>query len=98
MVGNLAVDYFFTGGSGRYNIGENLVHIATTIGKLQHLEYLKSAFLDTYKWAITLVFPETVTYSISQPISYISGTLVMQGKPDALYLAVMPNSNQCQGF
>jgi len=41
---------------------ENLVHVATTIDKLQHLEYLKSAFLDTCKRAIRLVFPKTVTY------------------------------------
>ena len=41
---------------------ENLVCVATTIGQLQHSEYLKPAFLDTFKWAIRLIFPETVTY------------------------------------
>jgi len=66
MVGNLAVDYFFTGGSERYVIHccktcENLVHIATTIGKLQHLEYLKPPFLDTCEWVIRPVFSEIVT-------------------------------------
>ena len=40
---------------------ENLVCVATTIGQLQHTEYLKPTFLDTFKWAIRLVFPETVT-------------------------------------
>ena len=33
-------------------ICENLVHVATIIGKLQHSEYLKPAFLDTIRWAI----------------------------------------------
>ena len=41
---------------------ENLVCVATTIGQLQHTEYLKPTFLDTFKWAIRPVFPETVTY------------------------------------
>ena len=41
---------------------ENLVCVATTIGQLQHKEYLKPTFLDTFKWAIRPVFPETVTY------------------------------------
>jgi len=36
-------------------------HIATTIDKLQHLEYLKPPFLDTCEWAIRPVFPNTVT-------------------------------------
>jgi len=36
---------------------ENLVHIATTIGKLQHLEYLKPPFLDIREWAIRPAFP-----------------------------------------
>ena len=27
---------------------ENLAHIASTIGELQHTKYLKAAFLDTY--------------------------------------------------
>ena len=40
---------------------ENLVCVATTIGQLQHTEYLKPTFLDTFKWAIRPVFPETVT-------------------------------------
>ena len=40
---------------------ENLVCVATTIGQLQHSEYLKPTFLDTFKWAIRPVFPETVT-------------------------------------
>ena len=40
---------------------ENLVCVATTIGQLQHTEYLKPTFLDTFKWAIIPVFPETVT-------------------------------------
>ena len=40
---------------------ENLVYVATTIGQLQHTEYLKPTFLDTFKWAIRPVFPETVT-------------------------------------
>jgi len=43
---------------------ENLVHIATTTGKLQHLENLKPAFLDTCRWAIRPVFPETVTNTV----------------------------------
>ena len=42
---------------------ENLVCVATTIGQLQHTEYLKPTFLDTFKWAIRPVFPETVTYN-----------------------------------
>jgi len=33
-------------------------------------------------------------YSLSQPISYIDGTLMMRGRPDAWYLTVMPNSKQ----
>jgi len=37
---------------------ENLVRVATTIDKLQHLEYLKSPFFDTCEWAIRPVFPE----------------------------------------
>ena len=41
---------------------ENLVCVATTIGQLQHTEYLKPTFLDTFKWAMRPVFPETVTY------------------------------------
>ena len=41
---------------------ENLVCVATTIGQLQHTEDLKPMFLDTFKWAIRPVFPETVTY------------------------------------
>jgi len=40
-----------------------LVRAATTIGKLQHVEYLKPPFLDTCEWAIRLVFPDTVTYN-----------------------------------
>ena len=40
---------------------ENLVCIATTIDQLQHSEYLKPMFLNTFKWAIRPVFPETVT-------------------------------------
>ena len=40
---------------------ENLVCVATTIGQLQHSEYLKPMFLDTFKWAIRPVFPEAVT-------------------------------------
>ena len=42
---------------------ENLVCVATIIGQLQHSKYLKLTFLDTVKWAIRPVFPETVTYS-----------------------------------
>jgi len=42
---------------------ENLVRVATTIGKLQHPEYLKPQFLDTLEWAIRPVFPDTVTYN-----------------------------------
>ena len=41
---------------------ENLVCVATTIGQLQHSEYVKPTFLDTFKWAIRPVFPETVTF------------------------------------
>ena len=45
---------------------ENLVCVATTIGQLQHTEYLKPTFLDdTFKWAIRPVFPETVTYMLN---------------------------------
>ena len=44
-----------------YKTCENLVCVATTIGQLQHSEYLKPVFLDTFKWAIRPVFPETVT-------------------------------------
>ena len=44
---------------------ENLVCVATTIGQLQHTEYLKPTFLDTFEWAIRPVFPETVTYVIN---------------------------------
>jgi len=51
---------------------EILVHIATTIGKLQHLEYLKLAFLDTCRWAIRLVFPETATNKIENLQNIIS--------------------------
>ena len=40
---------------------ENLVCVPTTIGQLQHTECLKPTFLDTFKWAIRPVFPETVT-------------------------------------
>ena len=40
----------------------NLVHIASTIGELQHTKYLKPAFLDTFKYAIRPVFPDWVTY------------------------------------
>ena len=43
---------------------ENLVCVATTIGQLQHTEYLKPTFLDTFKWAIRPIFPETVTYTV----------------------------------
>ena len=43
---------------------ENLVCVAITIGQLQHIEYLIPTFLDTFKWAIRPVFPETVTYYI----------------------------------
>ena len=43
---------------------ENLVCVATTIGQLQHSEYLKPTFLDTFRWAIRLVFPEIVTFSM----------------------------------
>ena len=43
---------------------ENLVCVATTIGQLQHTEYLKPTFLETFKWAIRPVFPETVTYVV----------------------------------
>ena len=42
---------------------ENLVCVATTTGQLQQSEYLKPTFLDTFKWAIRLVFSETVTYN-----------------------------------
>jgi len=38
-----------------------LVRVATTIGKLQQLEYLKPPFLDTCEWVIRPVFPDTVT-------------------------------------
>ena len=41
---------------------ENLVHIATTLDKLQHSEYLKPVFLYTFKWVIRPVLPETVTF------------------------------------
>ena len=41
---------------------ENLVGVAGTIGQLQHTESLKLMFLDTFKWAIRPVFPETATY------------------------------------
>ena len=41
---------------------KNLVYVATTIGQLQHSENLKPTFLDTFKWAIQPVFPETVTF------------------------------------
>ena len=44
---------------------ENLVCVATTIGQLQHTEYLKPTFLDTFKWAIRPVFPETVTFIVN---------------------------------
>ena len=47
---------------------ENLVSVATTIGQLHHTEYLKPTFLDTFKWAIRLVFPETVTYYLCSPV------------------------------
>ena len=40
---------------------ENLVCVAATIGQLQHSEYLKPTFLDTFKWTIRPIFPETVT-------------------------------------
>ena len=46
---------------------ENLVCVATTIGQLQHSEYLKPTFLDTLKWVIRPVFPERVT-SFSQDL------------------------------
>ena len=29
---------------------ENLIHIASNIGELQHTKYLKLAFLDTFKY------------------------------------------------
>ena len=42
---------------------ENLVCVATTTGQLQHSEYLKLTFLDTFKWAMRSVFPEPVTFN-----------------------------------
>ena len=47
---------------------ENVVCVATTTGQLQYFEYLKPMFLDTFKWAIRPVFPETVTYLVVIPI------------------------------
>jgi len=38
---------------------------ATTIGKLQHLEYLKKSFLDTCRWAIRPVFPKSSTKPVA---------------------------------
>ena len=49
---------------------ENLVRVATTIGKLQHSEYLKPTFLDTFKWVIRPVFPETVTNALTYQIKH----------------------------
>jgi len=48
-----------------------LIRVATTIGKLQHLEYLKPPFLDTCEWAIRPVFPDTVTF-IKEALDKIS--------------------------
>ena len=50
---------------------ENLVRVATTIGQLQHTEYLKPTFLDTFKWAIRPVFPETVTYTDAFEMAFL---------------------------
>ena len=58
---------------------ENLVRVAATIGQLQHTEYLKPTFLDTFKWAIRPVFPETVTYCDS------TGTLIIPNKETTVH-------------
>ena len=42
---------------------ENLVHVASSIGELQHTRYLKPEFLDTFK---RLVFPDWATYTVSE--------------------------------
>ena len=52
---------------------ENLVCVATTIGQLQHTEYLKPTFLDTFKWAIRPVFPETVTFVFTLNTGMVTG-------------------------
>ena len=43
---------------------ENLVCVATTIGQLQHTEYLKPTFLDTFKWAIRPRFSQRQSHII----------------------------------
>ena len=49
----------------------NLVHVATIIGKLQHIKIIniliKPAFFNTYNGAMRLVFPETVEFCIPRP-------------------------------
>jgi len=61
MAGNLTADYFWRIWKviDCCKTCENFVRVATTIGKLQHLE---SPFLETCEWAIRPVFPDTVTY------------------------------------
>ena len=51
MAGNVVVGYLQCDALVRNwcKTCENLVHIASTIGELQHTKYLKPAFLDTFK-------------------------------------------------
>ena len=57
---------------GLYSMYGNLVNIASTIGELQYTKYLKSAFLDTFKWVIRLVYPDWVTYVPYTPKVYFA--------------------------
>ena len=66
---------------------ENLVCVATTIGQLQHTGYLKPTFLDTFKWAIRPVFPETVTYIDLDAYNLID--LLQLQKAKYLYITII---------
>jgi len=65
-----------------------VVHVATTIGKVQHLEYLKLPFLDTCEWAIRQVFPDTVTNTEQKPAILITNMYEKLNTFDTLYSSV----------
>ena len=65
---------------------ENLVCVATTIGQLQHSEYLKLTFLDTFEWTIRQVFPATVTL-----VMLYNGWNIAEKAEWPLYVSVIDN-------
>ena len=47
------------------------MHIAAFIGKLQHFENLKPSYLSTYKWVISPILSDQVTYTFGRIQCYI---------------------------